>query len=118
EGDVVYDALELLVPAAAAEGDHGNVDAALGALADDDNRNATLEAIGDAFAAPADWARTGGVPFSSARKWSAATFDGHGTWVIGAPENILGDANDPARRRADELAAEGRRVLLLVRSDG
>jgi cation-transporting ATPase E len=112
EGDVVFDTLEKLA------GDDGNVDAALGALADDDNRNATLEAIGDAFAAPAGWARTGGVPFSSARKWSAATFDGHGTWVIGAPENILGDPSAPARRRADELAAEGRRVLLLVRSDG
>jgi len=117
EGDVVFDTLEVL-PALGGTGGHGDVDAALGALANDDNRNATLEAIGDAFPAPDGWARTGGVPFSSARKWSAATFDGHGTWIIGAPENILGDASDPARRRADELAAEGRRVLLLVRSDG
>ena len=112
EGDVVFDTLEVL------DGDDVDVGAALGALANDDNRNATLQAIGDAFAAPDGWARTGAVPFSSARKWSAATFDGQGTWVIGAPENILGDASDPARRRADELAAEGRRVLLLVRSDG
>ena len=74
--------------------------------------------IGDAFSAPDGWTRTGAVPFSSARKWSAATFDGHGTWVIGAPEMILLDSGTPARRRADELAAEGRRVLLLVRSDG
>jgi cation-transporting ATPase E len=106
EGDVVFDTLEPLL-ADAADGDHGDVDGALGALADDDNRNATLQAIGEAFAAPAGWARTGGVPFSSARKWSAASFDGHGSWVIGAPEMILTDPSDPARRRADELAAEG-----------
>jgi cation-transporting ATPase E len=112
EGDVVFDTLEVL------DGNHDAVAAALGALADDENRNATLQAIGDAFSVPDGWTRTGAVPFSSARKWSAATFDGHGTWVIGAPEMILLDSGTPARRRADELAAEGRRVLLLVRCDG
>ena len=29
------------------------------------------------------------VPFSSARKWSATSFAGHGTWVLGAPEILL-----------------------------
>jgi cation-transporting ATPase E len=111
EGDVVFDSMEEL------DGDHGDVAAALGALANDENRNATLDAIGQAFAPPDGWARTGGIPFSSARKWSAASFDGHGSWAIGAPELILTDASDPARRRADQLAAEGRRVLLLVHSD-
>ena len=57
EGDVVFDALEKF------DGDHGDVDAALGALADDDNRNATLDAIGQAFAPSDGWERTGGVPF-------------------------------------------------------
>jgi cation-transporting ATPase E len=66
---------------------------------------------------PDGWARTGAVPFSSARKWSGAAFDGHGSWVIGAPEMILPDPSGAARQRADDLAAEGRRVLLLVRSD-
>ena len=37
-----------------------DVDAALGALAADENRNATLEAIAGAFAAPDGWARSGG----------------------------------------------------------
>jgi cation-transporting ATPase E len=110
EGDVVFDRLETL-------GDTNDVGAALGALANDENRNATLKAIGDEYPAPG-WTRTGQVPFSSARKWSAASFDGHGSWVIGAPEMILPDGSGgSARQRADELAAEGRRVLLLVRSD-
>jgi len=28
------------------------------------------------------------VPFSSTRKWSAVTFAGRGTWILGAPEVI------------------------------
>src|SRR4029079_8978404 len=108
EGDVVFYTLEHF------DVDHGEVEAALGALANDDNRTATLQAIGDAFTAPDGWTRTGGVPFSSARKWSDATLDGQRTGVIGAPEMILPDASDLARRRADDLASEGRRVLLLV----
>ena len=61
---------------------------ALGALADDENRNATASALAEAFPHPTGWTRDGAVPFSSARKWSAATFDGHGTWVLGAPEMV------------------------------
>ncbi len=117
EGEVVFDRWEPLgeVPAAAGG---GTVEEALGALADDDNRNATLGAVGAAFTSPG-WTRTGSTPFSSARKWSAAAFDGHGSWVFGAPEMVLADrdASDPARARADELAAEGNRVLLLACAD-
>ncbi len=57
------------------------------------------------------------MPFSSARKWSAASFDGHGSWVMGAPEMVLTDDTLPARARANELAAGGRRVLVLAHSD-
>jgi cation-transporting ATPase E len=114
EGDVVFDRVEVLPGC-----DESTVASALGALANDENRNATLGAIGTAFPPPEGWTRTGAIPFSSARKWSAARFGDHGTWVIGAPEMILADAvDDPARRRADELASEGRRVLLLAAADG
>ncbi|HEX5096539.1 MAG TPA: HAD-IC family P-type ATPase [Acidimicrobiia bacterium] len=91
--------------------------AALGALAADENRNATALALAEAFDAPSGWTRTATVPFSSARKWSAACFDGKGTWILGAPENVWAAADDPVRRRADELASGGQRVLLLTRSD-
>ncbi len=88
---------------------------ALGALSDDPNANGTLAAVGAAVASPA-WTRTAAVPFSSARKWSGATFEGHGTWLLGAPEVLLGD--DPAglRERVACLAESGRRVVLLCRS--
>ena len=39
------------------------------------------------------------VPFSSARKWSAATFDGHGIWVMGAPEMVFTDDSLAGARR-------------------
>jgi cation-transporting P-type ATPase E len=114
EGAVVFDRLEPL------DGTHPtDADAALGALADDPNRNSTLAAVGAARSAPDGWRRTASTPFSSARKWSAASFDAQGTWVLGAPEMVLPDAapDTGVRRRANELAAEGKRVLLLARSD-
>src|SRR4029077_388787 len=69
EGDVAFDRLEVLDGA-----DETVVGAALAALAADDNANATLGAIGTAFPAAEGWTRTATVPFSSARKWSAAAF--------------------------------------------
>ena len=129
EGEVVFDRLEVLpstndgvapgpdaeVEPDAKQGGEQEAEQALGALADDENRNATLGALGEVFEPPG-WVRTGAVPFSSARKWSGATFEGHGSWVFGAPEMVLSDASDAVRSRADTLAAEGRRVLLLART--
>ncbi len=92
----------------------GTVESALGALAADENANATMAALRHVFASPDGWIRTGAVPFSSARKWSAATFADHGSWVIGAPEMVLVDDLDPVRVRAAEHASTGRRVLLVA----
>jgi cation-transporting ATPase E len=116
EGEVVFDRVELLP-----EGEkigQDEIEHALGALAADENRNATLGAIGAALTSPG-WERTAAIPFSSARKWSAASFASHGSWVLGAPEMVMADApaDDPLRSAADELAAQGNRVLLLARSD-
>ena len=111
EGEIVFDELEPLD-----SGDETVASAALGALADDENRNATAVALAGRFESP-HWTRTGSVPFSSARKWSAATFDGQGSWVMGAPEMVFGDASSPVRTRADELASAGRRTLVLAHSD-
>src|SRR6267154_1761254 len=107
DGTIAFDSLIRLDDQAPAE-------AALGALADDENRNATLAAIGQAFPPPQGWARQDAVPFSSARKWSAASFAGHGTWVLGAPEMVLPGSQDGLLPRAADLAASGRRVLALA----
>ena len=111
EGTIVFDRIQPL-------GTHAESEAAtaLGALAADENANATFEALATALADPG-WTRTDAVPFSSARKWSAAAFAGEGSWVIGAPEMVWLDAASVIRRRADELAATGNRTLLLAHTE-
>ncbi len=98
--------------------DQAPAEAALGALADDENRNTTLAAIGQVFPPPGGWPRQATVPFSSARKWSAASFAGHGTWVLGAPEMVLPGGQQEQLSQAAGLAASGRRVLVLARAAG
>ena len=97
-------------------GDPDQLPRILGAMgASESNPNPTLEAIAATYPSPG-WPVTGSVPFSSARKWSAATFDGQGTWLLGAPEMLLADG-DAVRARAEELAGDGARVLLLARAE-
>ena len=117
EGIIEFRAIELC-----ADSDLGverpEVEGALGALGADEYGNATMHAIGKAFDDP-HWRRRVTVPFSSSRKWSAAAFENHATWFIGAPEMLwtVGGDDDPVRVRANEIAASGQRVLLLARSD-
>ena len=85
-------------------------------------RNATVGAIRrDLEIADPRWELTSVVPFSSVRKWSAAEFDGHGGWLLGAPEILLeGLDSTPVVRtiqsRVEELTAQSRRVLLVARA--
>ncbi|MEA3185661.1 MAG: cation-transporting P-type ATPase [Ilumatobacteraceae bacterium] len=101
-------------------GDRETIDAVLGAMAQlDPDPNATSLALKKAFTEQTTWAVTGRVPFSSARKWSAMTFDGHGSWVVGAPENVLGaDYTGEFRQQVEVHAGLGQRVLVLVEADG
>ncbi|HEU5469946.1 MAG TPA: cation-translocating P-type ATPase [Actinophytocola sp.] len=88
----------------------GPVLAALGAV--DPRPNASLQAIIEAFPDGPGWTPTAVAPFSSARKWSGASFDGQGNWVLGASDVLLPDG-DPERERAERIGAGGLRVLLL-----
>jgi cation-transporting ATPase E len=103
--------------------DQLNERVALGAMAAvETSPNATLLAIAEAFPAANGWHATATVPFSSARKWSAATFEGRGTWVLGAPEVLLPHADPIAdlselQRDIEREAASGSRVLLLATSE-
>jgi len=101
-------------------GDPHEALAALAAL--DPDPNATMAAIAERFppTGPPPAASVT-APFSSARKWSGATLLGGRTWILGAPEVVLGSVD---QRRAEEIvraseghAAAGRRVVLLARSD-
>ncbi|MCX4800838.1 HAD-IC family P-type ATPase [Streptomyces sp. NPDC058682] len=92
----------------------------LGALGESDPRpNASLQAIIDAYPDMAEWRCTESLPFSSARKYSGASFsEGDGennTWLLGAPDVLL-PAGDPALDEINDLNEQGLRVLLLARS--
>jgi cation-transporting ATPase E len=99
--------------------DAAAIDAALAALAQlDPDPNATSKALNEHFQETTTWKVTGRVPFSSARKWSAMTFEEHGSWILGAPENVLTDDFTGERKEQVEAhAAEGQRVLVLATTD-
>ncbi|MFE4965217.1 HAD-IC family P-type ATPase [Streptomyces sp. NPDC056660] len=92
----------------------------LGSLGESDPRpNASLQAIIDAYPDSEDWRCVESLPFSSARKYSGATFsEGDGelsTWLLGAPDVLLADGS-PALAETARLNEEGLRVLLLARA--
>jgi cation-transporting ATPase E len=76
--------LESVLPLGARDAEEVRVVLAAMAAADP-APNATLRAVAAAGGEPPAWTTDRRVPFSSARKWSAASFDGHGHWVLGAP---------------------------------
>ena len=54
------------------------------------------------------------IAFSSKRKWSGATFEELGTWILGAPEIILNKEYHLIEDLVKEEAKKGKRVLLLA----
>ena len=55
------------------------------------------------------------VPFSSARKWSGASFDENGSYIFGATEFILKDSS-PYQEIIKQHSEKGQRVLMLAHS--
>ncbi|HEY4611321.1 MAG TPA: HAD-IC family P-type ATPase [Ilumatobacteraceae bacterium] len=100
--------------------DRATIDAALAALAQlDPDPNATSRALQNAYPDKTSWQVTGRVPFSSARKWSAMSFAEQGSWVLGAPENVLtSNYKGDLRSDVERYAQAGQRVLLLASADG
>ncbi|MET9511049.1 cation-translocating P-type ATPase [Streptomyces flavidovirens] len=98
------------------------VHAVLGALGESDPRpNASLQAIKNAYPDTDSWRCTQSLPFSSARKYSGASFtEGDGrssSWLLGAPDVLL-PKGDPYLDEIDLLNQQGLRVLLLTRVTG
>ena len=115
-GEISFQRFEPLGSATEAE-----ASAALAALASADPApNATLAAIAEGVgSAPEGWQLRRSVPFSSARKWAAASFENRGTYHLGAPDVLLraGGLSDEARARAAAASADGDRVLVVTRAD-
>ena len=131
-GAMKVDSIELL--GGAVEGDvEPAVEQALASLAAvDPNPNRTLRVIADSVAETATWAADHVVPFSSARKWSGATFrigidaaaprtdSAATTWVLGAPEILLERISPSERPQIDasleEATGRAQRVVLVATS--
>ncbi|NJL95135.1 MAG: HAD-IC family P-type ATPase [Anaerolineae bacterium] len=65
-------------------------------------KNRTAEALAEVFQGQAS-TPVAEIPFSSARKWAGASFEGNGTYIFGAPEMIapaLGPAETDLSRRS------------------
>ncbi|MET0672937.1 MAG: HAD-IC family P-type ATPase [Microbacterium pygmaeum] len=119
-GEIEFDGAHPLVDAGA---DGAPVLAWYGAAPD---ANATARCLREPF--PVDIALRSEryIPFSSARKWSAVSFPASsidavaGTWVLGAPEMVFGDAASDRTgelgRTVVDLASTGRRTLVLAHS--
>lgn len=101
----------------------------LGHIGADPNANTTAAALREAFPTTPSLAQTDAIAFASERRWSAFAFgnpkDTHkpvGAWVLGAPEAVIDALSVSQDRKAElhdtaqQLAASGRRTMLLAHS--
>ena len=80
--------------------------------------NDTGRAMAEMFANGSDWTVTRRIPFTSQTKWSAASFRGQGTFVVGAPEFTMGERYEELRELVEEWSSRGYRVLLIAQYSG
>ncbi len=75
-----------------------------------DDNNATFKAVQNYYSESARYTPTHMIPFSSQRKWSAMTFEGIGTLVLGAPERLM---NTALPNKIQQKIESGNRVVLV-----
>ena len=78
--------------------------------------NATAKAMAELFHGESDLVCLNRVPFSSEYKWSGCEFAEAGSFVVGAPEFLLGDREDVWN--ISDWTAKGYRVLMAAQYDG
>ena len=86
----------------------------LGAVEDN---NMTSVALKKRFGENFEFTAVAKVPFSSARKYSAVTFEGKGTYILGAPEFVYQGKSKKINTIIAKKYAMGYRVLMLAKSD-
>ena len=80
--------------------------------------NDTARAMAQKFHGKSLWHAAQTIPFTSATKWSAAVFPGHGAFVVGAPEFIMGNRYADLKEAVDPWSEKGYRVLLVAEYGG
>ena len=85
------------------------------------DNNATMEALKEFCLnredAPDTYLPQYVMPFSSAVKYGAITFRHKGTWVLGAPEFVLGEGVAELKPQIEDFAQKGYRVLVFACQD-
>ena len=76
--------------------------------------NDTAEAIAQAYTEPMNWVCREYLPFDSQRKWLGGQFEAHGTFLVGAPELIMGSNYSAIQATTEEYSQNGDRVLLIA----
>ncbi|MGD9559633.1 MAG: HAD-IC family P-type ATPase [Oscillospiraceae bacterium] len=76
--------------------------------------NATAVTLRAAYPAGGQWQAGPCIPFASHRKWSAASFPGHGCYVLGAPNFVFDKMDAALTEQVNGYAAQGLRVLCLA----
>lgn len=95
-----------------------DINGALGAFASAfKGANPTLKAIGEKFTEKPDNALKSTIAFSSARKWSAAEFEGLGSIAVGAPSFVLGEKYSQIADKCEKFTENGFRTLVVGQSD-
>ncbi len=82
-----------------------------------DADNDTARALARRFSKGEGWQAEQVIPFTSANKWSAVVFRGHGSYVVGAPEFILKEDYCAIESQVAPYQQAGCRVLLLAQCD-
>lgn len=112
EGTMQVDGIEPLCPIPQPQVEDA-IAAVTHALNDENPTSMAMKQLG--LVVP-DWICVDSVPFSSARKWSGASFANIGTFVIGAAEFVMRDRFEPLREKVEQYSSQGQRVLLLAYS--
>ena len=85
-------------------------------MAAEDKPNATSKALTEYFGKSEVFHIDSYLPFSSARKYTAAHIMGEGTFYLGAVNFLFPKGCPAANRHLREAAKEGKRILILARS--
>ena len=111
EGEIDFEAIELVGPA------NLGYEAVLAYFGNDPDANATARCLKGDFHGHEKLKHTDSIAFTSAQKWSSFSFKDSGTWKLGAPEFVLVKTDKTVLERAAELAATGRRTLVLTNKE-
>lgn len=79
--------------------------------------NPTLKAIAEKYTEKPNNSLIHTIAFSSARKWSAAEFEGIGSIAVGAPSFVLGEKYSRIADKCEKYTKNGFRTLVVAHSD-